>query len=294
MTLQEHLLQIIQKEYSQVVVKKMNKDHFLDLHIPSVNEVRGTHLFFNTAKNKIKLGFYCRDENFTAAVLAKSDLLELYSQGIRPKGNPEFTTAEDACIAAKYMLSMIATSHINNTPSTLVEKLKLDQEYESALFDLIKEHRILCNFSFIPDKLRGQGFDVDSKACFFFADNTFWADGDESWNLLIDINGFNSSQGGNQFRLLFDWDSLKDVKCKIDNDNNSIIIGLFQEDGGFLSIEQKGSQSLRVIHFLYQYIMKDITDKFAGESVIIWSVVQEMGITIKNFESFDEFYNLFE
>jgi hypothetical protein len=93
--------------------------------------------------------------------------------------------------------------------------------------------------------------------------------------------------------LLFDWDSLVDVKFKVNNDNNSIVIGLFQGDDEFLSIEQKDSQSIKVIHFLFNYIMKDNIAEFKGEPAILWSTVEDMGITRKNFNYYQEFYDLF-
>ena len=295
MTLQNQILQIFQQNYTDIVVKKIDKDNFLDIHIPSVNEVRGTHLFFNTVKNKIKFGFYCRDKNFIVTLLAKSDLLEEYSQGVRLKGNPEYATAEDACVAANQLLSTITSTSLNGEKSTNIDKLDFDEDYEGALFSLIKEHRILSIFSFIPDRLRDLGFKVDSKMCFFYvANNTFWADGDQSWDLLIDLHGFNSRQGGDEFKLLFDWDSLVDVKLKVNNDDNSIVIGLFQGDDEFLSIEQKNSQSIKVIHFLFNYVMKDIITEFRDEPAILWSTVENMGITRKNFNSYQEFYDLFE
>lgn len=296
MTLQNQILQIFQQNYPDIVVKKIDKDNFLDIHIPSVNEVRGTHLFFNIIKNKIKFGFYCRDKNFIVPLLAKSNLLEEYSQGVRLKGNPEYATAEDASIAASHMLSiMLSTSLKNSEKSTNLDKLKFDEDYEDALFNLLKEHRILSIFSFIPDDLLHLGFTVDSKMCFFYvANNTFWADGDQSWDLLIDLHGFNSRQGGDEFKLLFDWDSLVDVKIKVNNDDNSVVIGLFQGDDEFLSIEQKDSQSIKVIYYLYNYIMKDIIAEFKDESAISWSTVENMGITRKNFNSYQEFYDLFE
>lgn len=295
MTLQNQILQIFQQNYPNIVVKKIDKDNFLDIHIPSVNEVRGTHLFFNTVKNKIKFGFYCRDKNFIVPLLANSNLLEEYSQGVRLKGNPEYATAEDASIAASHMLSIMLSTSLNSEKSTTLDKLKFDEDYEDALFNLLKEHRILSIFSFIPDDLRHLGFTVDSKMCFFYvANNTFWANGDQSWDLLIDLHGFNSRQGGDEFKLLFDWDSLVDVKIKVNNDDNSVVIGLFQGDDEFLSIEQKDSQSIKVIYYLYNYIMKDIIAEFKDKPAISWSTVENMGITRKNFNSYQEFYDLFE
>ena len=87
-TLQDILLERVLGVFSNAQLKKINTDNYLDIHLPDLHEKRGTHLFFNTAKNKIKLGFYCRDEEFVASVLDKSDLVERYAQGLRLVNNP--------------------------------------------------------------------------------------------------------------------------------------------------------------------------------------------------------------
>jgi hypothetical protein len=68
--------------------------------LPSVNSKKGTHIFFNTAKEGIKFGFYCRDEEFIKSVIEKSTNIEEYAQGLRPSGNPLFTDIEEAAEAA--------------------------------------------------------------------------------------------------------------------------------------------------------------------------------------------------
>lgn len=100
MTLQEILLAGIKKSYPGSIVKKINKDNFLDIHLPSINKANATHLFFNTPKGGIKIGFYCRDEEFVKKSLKKSKKIESYSQGIRPNGNPVYETADLAIEAA--------------------------------------------------------------------------------------------------------------------------------------------------------------------------------------------------
>jgi uncharacterized protein (TIGR02145 family) len=99
-TIQDQLAERIKTKFPDAEVKKVNKDNFLDIHLPSVHPKRGTHLFFNTSGGSIKAGFYCREEEFTQQVLAKSTNLEAYSQGVRPKGNPEWKTVDAACTAA--------------------------------------------------------------------------------------------------------------------------------------------------------------------------------------------------
>ncbi len=100
LSLQEQLFNAISEEYPDAVAKKMNKDNFMDVHLPSVNPKKGTHIFFNTAKEGIKFGFYCRDEAFVKSVLDKSSIIEEYAQGLRPVGNPLFSDVDKAAEAA--------------------------------------------------------------------------------------------------------------------------------------------------------------------------------------------------
>ena len=99
-TIQEQLAEKIKAKFPEAEVKKINQDNYVDIHLPGVHPKRGTHLFFNTAGGAIKLGFYCREEEFTQQVLAKSTDVEAYSQGVRPKGNPEWKSVDTACTAA--------------------------------------------------------------------------------------------------------------------------------------------------------------------------------------------------
>jgi len=100
LSLQEQLYKAIVEQYPDAVSKKMNKDNFMDLHLPSLNSKKGTHIFFNTTKEGIKFGFYCRDEEFVKSILDKSSSIEQYAQGVRPAGNPIFTNVDEAAQAA--------------------------------------------------------------------------------------------------------------------------------------------------------------------------------------------------
>ena len=107
-SIQYQLAESIQSVYKNAIVKKVDKDNFLDIQIPSINSSKGTHLFFNTAKGQIKLGFYVRDIEFIDKVLLKSSKnIESYSQGIRLIGNPQFNAVEPAITAAKDLLKAI-------------------------------------------------------------------------------------------------------------------------------------------------------------------------------------------
>jgi hypothetical protein len=102
------LAESIQLILKDSVIKKIDKDNFLDIHLPSINSSKGTHLFFNTAKGQIKLGFYVRDLDFINKIMLKSSKhIETYSQGLRLNGNPEFETVEQAIGKAKDFLQAI-------------------------------------------------------------------------------------------------------------------------------------------------------------------------------------------
>ena len=110
-SIQAQIADAVCKKYKDAVVKKVDKDNYLDIHLPSVNEKKGTHLFFSTSKEKIKMGFYCRDEAFIDKVLASSNLIETYSHGVRPLGNPEFTDVSLAVQQAEqFVKSLISES----------------------------------------------------------------------------------------------------------------------------------------------------------------------------------------
>ena len=57
MSTQANLANQITSVIPDAVVKKVDKDNFLDIHIPSVNEKKGTHLFFTQEKERLKWGF---------------------------------------------------------------------------------------------------------------------------------------------------------------------------------------------------------------------------------------------
>ncbi len=108
MTLQDKLVRKLQQNFPDAEVKKINKDNYVDIFIPSVYPKRGAHLFFNTAKDEIKIGFYCRDEEFVKSLLGKHPTLEAYSQGVRLKGNLSYTSVEEAISVTIDFLSKVS------------------------------------------------------------------------------------------------------------------------------------------------------------------------------------------
>lgn len=121
MSLQESLLAGFQKSYPECTVKKIDKDNFLDIHIPSVSNAKATHLFFNTPKSGIKVGFYCRDEDFVKKTVKKSKKLESYSQGIRLTNNPMFETPELAVKAAITLVELMTKEKVKKEAKPKVE-----------------------------------------------------------------------------------------------------------------------------------------------------------------------------
>lgn len=132
-TIQDQLVSGISSKYSDAIVKKVNKDNYLDIHIPALNPAKGTHLFFNTSKNTIKVGFYCRDEEFLAPILAANPVLEAYSQGIRLAGNTPFETVEEALSGASTLIN--AFSNESSQTSPVQEELSKEEEDEIEPID---------------------------------------------------------------------------------------------------------------------------------------------------------------
>ena len=116
LSLQEKLFSAIKNKFSDAEAKKINKDNFLDIYIPSISSGRGTHLFFNTVKGAIKIGYYVRDESFINKVVSNASIsIEGASNGLRIIGNPKFDDVEDALSAAFEFLSHISNDRPVNT-----------------------------------------------------------------------------------------------------------------------------------------------------------------------------------
>lgn len=73
MCIQQQLSEKFLARYTNSIVKKIDRDNHLDIYVPEIHEKKGTHIFFNTAKDKIKVGFYCRDEEFVSSILVNNE-----------------------------------------------------------------------------------------------------------------------------------------------------------------------------------------------------------------------------
>jgi uncharacterized protein (TIGR02145 family) len=140
-SVQEQLFEAIKEYYPNAEAKKINKDNYLDIHIPEINNKRGTHLFFNTAKDGIKIGFYCRDEDFVEEVLSKSSNIEKYAQGIRILKNPIQNDVEEATASALSFIEELTGEQNEkkeedvDIDAILNEKGEDEEEYEDDDFE---------------------------------------------------------------------------------------------------------------------------------------------------------------
>jgi hypothetical protein len=144
-TIQDQLAEKLKAKFSEAEVKKINKDNYLDIHLPRLHPKRGTHLFFNTSAGAIKIGFYCREEDFTQKVLAKNTSLEAYSQGVRPKGNPEWETVDAAIFAAFAFVESL--SGITTQSSSLPTSAAVSGKGGNKLFQRIKAVYPKCSIN---------------------------------------------------------------------------------------------------------------------------------------------------
>lgn len=143
-SVQEQLFAAIKKVFADAEAKKINKDNFLDIYIPSVSPARGTHLFFNTSKNDIKIGYYTRDEKFINLVTDANFVeIEAASNGLRIKGNPTYTSVPSAIPAALNFLGGI----LNDKSFILDDGIKI--EYDTESLDDFKKQNIDANANFI-------------------------------------------------------------------------------------------------------------------------------------------------
>jgi hypothetical protein len=136
LSLQEQLFAAIQNKYPDAEAKKINKDNFLDIYIPSINPGRGTHLFFNTVKDVIKVGFYCRDEDFIEEILKNSINIEKYAQGIRILNNPVQKSINDAITSAFDFIGEILGSKSNLTEISEEEIENSNESNSNDPYDL--------------------------------------------------------------------------------------------------------------------------------------------------------------
>jgi hypothetical protein len=154
LSLQEQLFTAIKIVFPDAEVKKINKDNFLDIYIPSVSPARGTHLFFNTVKGVIKVGYYTRDEVFINNVVSVAhQSIDVASNGLRIKGNPKFDDVEAAVAATLDFLSAILNESINRPLNTNEQLTDSGVEIEKLISSFVEKKGNYYIYEFLENYL---------------------------------------------------------------------------------------------------------------------------------------------
>jgi len=109
-TLQQQLAGKLLKQFPKATVKKIDKDNYLDIHIPVISEKIGTHFTFTTTRNGIKLSVYSKDDVLCEQFLENSSELELANRGVRLKDNPIYDTVKKAIEGALFLIGELIES----------------------------------------------------------------------------------------------------------------------------------------------------------------------------------------
>jgi len=180
-TIQQQLAEEIQLLYINSIVKKINKDNFLDIHIPEINDKKGTHLFFNTTKEGIKIGFYCRDEDFVDNAASHSQKIEKYSQGLRILDNPLFVDIVSANSAALSFISEIigeSNPSLNSIDSKTINISSENQYFVERLESFDSETMVMVQmFSQYGIRELGNGEGTWNGNYYTFDYTTDWNEG---------------------------------------------------------------------------------------------------------------------
>jgi hypothetical protein len=181
-TLQQELANGITKKFKDAIIKKIDKDNYLDIHLPSVNPKKGTHLGINTAKGEIKIVFYCREDDFNTLALKNSKKIEEYAQGLRIKGNPAFNNASKAIDAAiDFVLELMRVNgnvSKSEMPETKVKKAvpkKAAKKKVSNSIEKQKEQKVDISeeeikMLHVGDKVNASFFKKTAKLDFWLGD----------------------------------------------------------------------------------------------------------------------------
>lgn len=303
-SVQEQLYEAIKEYYPEAEAKKINKDNYLDIHVPEINKKRGTHLFFNTAKDGIKIGFYCRDEAFVDEVMSRSINIERYAQGIRILDNPLQGDVEEATLNALVFIEEIIgvenedTSYDEEEDS---ESVSFGDQVDMELYDLsdaiiinrviekIKTNKSLPHLPYINETLRNKGYDIEKHPAFYFMSNVFVSDIEPTAYLYVNMDGFYSDCIEEKFQCIFTWESLNDIVV-VEETEDSITIDLVTDEGE-LTICEPFSKSLLVLLEIYRSVWKDITKKYANQPMISWTEVERSGVNLISFETHNDYLN---
>ncbi len=301
-SVQEQLFEAIKEYYPEAEAKKINKDNYLDIHVPEINTKRGTHLFFNTAKDGIKIGFYCRDEAFVDEVMSRSTNIERYAQGIRILTNPLQSDVQEATLNALVFIEEIIGEEAEDTSYHEDEDYEYDNNDEQVdleLYDLsdetiikrviekIKTTKSLPHLPYINEALRNMGYEIEKHPAFYYMSNVFVSDIEPTAFLYVNMDGFYSDCIEEKFQCIFSWESINDIVV-VEETDDSITIDLVSDEGE-LTLCEPFSKSLLVLLEIYRSVWKDITKKFANQPMISWTEVESSGVNLVSFETHNDY-----
>jgi hypothetical protein len=301
-SVQEQLFEAIKEYYPEAEAKKINKDNYLDIHVPEINTKRGTHLFFNTAKDGIKIGFYCRDEAFINEVMSHSTNIERYAQGIRILDNPLQSDVQEATLNALVFIEEIIGEEVedtsydeeqgyeydNNEGKVNIESFDLsDQTIIKSVIEKIKTTKSLPHLPYINETLRNMGYDIEKHPAFYFMSNIFVREIEPTAFLYVNMDGFYSDCIEEKFQCIFSWESLSDIVV-IEETEDSITIDLVSDEGE-LTLCEPFSKSLFVLLEIYRDIWKDVCRKYANQPMISRTEVESSGVNLVSFETHKDY-----
>ena len=172
-------------------------------------------------------------------------------------------------------------------PTPVVKKAILsnfditDKPTINKLCERIKQEKILPHLPYINTALEKENYSVDNHVANFFLSKVYISDQNMEGFLYVNMDGFHSNCiDKGEMQPIFSWSGVKDIKYS--EDGNNAKIDLVAEQGE-LTIRAEGSHALKILHHIYLYAWKEANDKFANESIIIWNVVEEMGIKLNSY-----------
>ena len=120
-SVQQDISRAILARHPNAIVKKIDRDNYLDIHIPAIHpgppmRDGSTHICFSILRSGISISWVCRDTDAVSWILERSASFEQYSHGLRPVGNPKFENASSAVDAAVAFISEIERSAAPEAP----------------------------------------------------------------------------------------------------------------------------------------------------------------------------------
>lgn len=170
---------------------------------------------------------------------------------------------------------------------------KLTDIQISNICSKIESEKLLPFLPYIYKDLSSLGFDTDKHNPFYF--NSSVKIGDDMHGFLyVNMDGFFSNcVNDDEVTQVFNWDSVMDLKIKINSDDMSAMIALCTEDG-MLTIEDVNGTSLKIVKAIYDTIWQDVIQEFKDAPMILWNKIDDMGVKRKSFDSSNIFIEYFE